>query len=57
MIAHKKAAETNVEKTERNTKHLPWKKVAREREREAERQKSIESKHTRKSPALCNLKK
>ena len=33
MIAHKKAAETNVEKTERNTKHLPWKKVARERER------------------------
>lgn len=34
MIAHKKAAETNVQKTERNTKHLPWKKeVARERER------------------------
>ena len=34
MIAHKKAAETNVQKTERNTKHLTWKKeVAREREK------------------------
>ena len=33
MIAHKKAAETNVQKTERNTNHLTLKKeVARERE-------------------------